>query len=146
MASEALPETYKAAVYDAPGKISTKVVDKPIPEPAAGDVLIRLYVLQPQQVCPDWSQKPKVLITRHLPQHTLRSMSLRSGYHAELVEAAPRTHGGRPGKQARWSPARRERVEGMRGNRWSRRKIEGSIRTKPGNLDRKPLLSAPQKK
>lgn len=42
-------ETYKAAVYDAPGKISTKVVDKPIPEPAAGDVLIRLYVLQLQQ-------------------------------------------------------------------------------------------------
>lgn len=47
MAGEALPETYKAVVYDEPGKLSTKVVEKPIPEPAAGDVLIRLYAPLP---------------------------------------------------------------------------------------------------
>lgn len=43
MAGEALPDKYKAAVYDQPGKISTKIVEKPMPEPAAGDVLIKLY-------------------------------------------------------------------------------------------------------
>lgn len=43
MADETLPKKYKAAVYDEPGKISTKVVEKELPEPAAGDVLIRLY-------------------------------------------------------------------------------------------------------
>lgn len=45
MATEALPKTYKAAIYDEPGKISAKVVEKDMPEPAAGDVLIRLCVL-----------------------------------------------------------------------------------------------------
>lgn len=40
--AETLPETYKAAIYDKPGTISTKVVEKTIPEPAAGDVLIKL--------------------------------------------------------------------------------------------------------
>ncbi|KAK7742319.1 hypothetical protein SLS53_004464 [Cytospora paraplurivora] len=39
---EALPAKYKAVVYDEPGKISTKVVELDIPEPAAGDVLIKL--------------------------------------------------------------------------------------------------------
>lgn len=39
---EALPTKYKAVVYDEPGKISTKVVELDIPEPAAGDVLIKL--------------------------------------------------------------------------------------------------------
>lgn len=39
---ETFSEKYKAAIYDAPGTISTKVVEKDIPEPAAGDVLIRL--------------------------------------------------------------------------------------------------------
>lgn len=40
-----LPQKYSAAVYDEPGKISVKVVEKDLPEPAAGDVLIKLYVL-----------------------------------------------------------------------------------------------------
>lgn len=40
---DALPSKYKAAVYDQPGKISTKVVELDMPEPAAGDVLIKLY-------------------------------------------------------------------------------------------------------
>ncbi|KAM0709755.1 hypothetical protein Q7P35_003795 [Cladosporium inversicolor] len=37
-----LPGTYKACVYDQPGKISTKVVDLEMPEPGAGEVLINL--------------------------------------------------------------------------------------------------------
>lgn len=40
---DALPSKYKAAIYDQPGKISTKLVDLDMPEPAAGDVLIKLY-------------------------------------------------------------------------------------------------------
>lgn len=40
---DALPSKYKAAVYDQPGKISTKIVELDMPEPAAGDVLIKLY-------------------------------------------------------------------------------------------------------
>jgi propanol-preferring alcohol dehydrogenase len=41
-----LPATYKACVYDEPGKISTKVVDLDMPEPGAGEVLINLLVLR----------------------------------------------------------------------------------------------------
>lgn len=37
-----IPATYKAAIYDKPGSISTQVVDLPMPEPQAGEVLIRL--------------------------------------------------------------------------------------------------------
>lgn len=37
-----LPAKYKAVIYDEPGKISTKVVELDMPEPAAGDVLIKL--------------------------------------------------------------------------------------------------------
>lgn len=39
-----LPRTYKACVYDQPGKISTKVVDLDMPEPGSGEVLINLSV------------------------------------------------------------------------------------------------------
>lgn len=39
-----LPRTYKACVYDEPGKISTKVVDLDMPEPGSGEVLINLSV------------------------------------------------------------------------------------------------------
>lgn len=39
-----LPKTYKALVYDEPGKISTKIVDLDMPEPGAGEVLINLFV------------------------------------------------------------------------------------------------------
>lgn len=39
-----LPRTYKACVYDEPGKISTKVVDMDMPEPGSGEVLINLSV------------------------------------------------------------------------------------------------------
>ncbi|KAM0695357.1 hypothetical protein Q7P36_005716 [Cladosporium allicinum] len=37
-----LPSTYKACVYDEPGKISTKVIDLDMPEPGPGEVLINL--------------------------------------------------------------------------------------------------------
>lgn len=40
-----LPKKYKAAIYDEPGKISTKVVELDMPEPGPGEVLINLYVL-----------------------------------------------------------------------------------------------------
>lgn len=40
--SESIPKTYKAAVYDKPGTLSTKVVDLETPEPGYGQVLIRL--------------------------------------------------------------------------------------------------------
>ena len=38
-----LPKQYKACVYDAPGKISTKVETLDMPEPGPGEVLIHLY-------------------------------------------------------------------------------------------------------
>lgn len=40
-----LPKKYKAAVYDQPGKISTKIVELDMPEPGPGEVLINLYSL-----------------------------------------------------------------------------------------------------
>jgi hypothetical protein len=39
-----LPKTYKACVYDEPGKISTKVVNLDVPEPGPGEVLVKLSV------------------------------------------------------------------------------------------------------
>jgi hypothetical protein len=40
--SAELPKTYKAAVYDKPGSISTKVTELETPEPGPGEVLIKL--------------------------------------------------------------------------------------------------------
>ncbi|KAI4119776.1 MAG: hypothetical protein LQ345_000335 [Seirophora villosa] len=37
-----IPKQYKAAVYDAPGKISTKIETLDTPEPGPGEVLIKL--------------------------------------------------------------------------------------------------------
>lgn len=37
-----VPKTYKAAIYDAPGTISTKVVELETPVPGSGQVLINL--------------------------------------------------------------------------------------------------------
>ncbi|GAM85158.1 hypothetical protein ANO11243_031620 [Dothideomycetidae sp. 11243] len=42
MATTALPSKYKAAVYDKPGTVSTKVVELDMPEPGPGEVLINL--------------------------------------------------------------------------------------------------------
>lgn len=42
MGSVELPKKYKAAVYDKPGSISTKIEELDMPEPGAGEVLINL--------------------------------------------------------------------------------------------------------
>jgi propanol-preferring alcohol dehydrogenase len=44
MATTELPKKYKAAIYDKPGSISTKIEELDMPEPGAGEVLINLYV------------------------------------------------------------------------------------------------------
>ncbi|KAI0483047.1 GroES-like protein [Xylariaceae sp. FL0804] len=40
--TDELPKTYKAVIYDEPGKVSTKVVDLDMPEPGPGEVLIKM--------------------------------------------------------------------------------------------------------
>ena len=40
--SVSIPQKQKAAIYDQPGKISTKVVEIDVPEPGAGEILINL--------------------------------------------------------------------------------------------------------
>ncbi|KAJ9665594.1 hypothetical protein H2201_004286 [Coniosporium apollinis] len=42
MGDAELPKKYKAAVYDKPGEISTKIVELDMPEPGPGEVLINL--------------------------------------------------------------------------------------------------------
>jgi propanol-preferring alcohol dehydrogenase len=37
-----IPKKYKAAVYDKPGSISTKIEELETPEPGPGDVLVKL--------------------------------------------------------------------------------------------------------
>jgi propanol-preferring alcohol dehydrogenase len=37
-----IPKKHKAAIYDKPGTLSTKVVEVDTPEPGAGEVLVRL--------------------------------------------------------------------------------------------------------
>lgn len=42
MASVDIPKQYKAAVYDEPGKVSTKIESLDTPEPGPGEVLINI--------------------------------------------------------------------------------------------------------
>lgn len=42
MTAPEIPKKQKAAIYDRPGTVSTKVVEIDVPEPAAGEVLINL--------------------------------------------------------------------------------------------------------
>lgn len=42
-----IPKKQKAAVYDKPGTVSTKVTEIDVPEPGQGEVLINLYVNKP---------------------------------------------------------------------------------------------------
>ncbi|RJE27332.1 alcohol dehydrogenase [Aspergillus sclerotialis] len=44
MAAPEIPKKQKAAIYDNPGTVSTKVVEIDVPEPGPGEVLINLYV------------------------------------------------------------------------------------------------------
>ena len=39
-----IPQTYKACIYDEPGKISIKIETLKTPEPGPGEVLINMYV------------------------------------------------------------------------------------------------------
>jgi hypothetical protein len=39
---DTLPSKYKAMIYDQPGTISTKLVELDMPEPEAGDLLIKM--------------------------------------------------------------------------------------------------------
>ena len=39
-----IPKKHKAAVYDKPGSISTKIEELDVPEPGPGEVLINLFV------------------------------------------------------------------------------------------------------
>lgn len=45
MGSVDIPKKYKAAVYDKPGTISTKIEELDTPEPGPGEVLVNLYAL-----------------------------------------------------------------------------------------------------
>lgn len=45
MAAPEIPKKQKAAIYDQPGSVSTKVVELDVPEPGSGEVLINLYVI-----------------------------------------------------------------------------------------------------
>lgn len=44
MASVEIPKKYKAAVYDSPGSVSTKIEELDTPEPGPGEVLVNLLV------------------------------------------------------------------------------------------------------
>lgn len=50
MATPDIPKKQKAAVFDQPGTVSTKVVEIDVPEPGAGQVLINLLVY-PRRLC-----------------------------------------------------------------------------------------------
>lgn len=50
MAAPEVPKKQKAAVYDQPGTVSTKVVEIDVPEPGSGEVLINLSVDLPVRV------------------------------------------------------------------------------------------------
>lgn len=44
MAAPDIPKKQKAAIYDNPGSVSTKIVELDVPEPSDNEVLINLYV------------------------------------------------------------------------------------------------------
>ena len=45
-----IPAKQRAAIYDQPGTVSTKVVELDVPEPGVGEVLINLYVKRSYRV------------------------------------------------------------------------------------------------
>lgn len=45
MAAPEIPKKQKAAIYDQPGSVSTKIVELDVPEPGSGEVLINLYAI-----------------------------------------------------------------------------------------------------
>lgn len=67
MADVQIPKKHKAAVYDKPGSISTKIEELDVPEPGPGEVLINLCVLP---LKPNISHSPKPTIT-YIAQHSI---------------------------------------------------------------------------
>lgn len=55
MGSIDIPKKHKAAVYDKPGSISTKIEELDTPEPGPGEVLINLYVVVFTDLIPIYS-------------------------------------------------------------------------------------------
>lgn len=56
MAALEIPKKQKAAVYDQPGTVSTKIKEIDVPEPGAGEVLINLYVSRPEYFSVEWKR------------------------------------------------------------------------------------------
>lgn len=56
MAALEIPKKQKAAVYDQPGTVSTKIEEIDVPEPGAGEVLINLYVSRPEYFSVEWKR------------------------------------------------------------------------------------------
>ena len=73
MAAPEIPKKQKAAVYDQPGTVSTKVVEIDVPEPAAGEVLINLYVhgQTGQHESPHGREMNYLTSETNGPEHTL---------------------------------------------------------------------------
>ena len=51
MAEVVIPTKQKAAIYDQPGTVSTKVVELDVPDPGPGEVLINLLVYVQSTLC-----------------------------------------------------------------------------------------------
>lgn len=51
MAALEIPKKQRAAIYDEPGSVSTKVVELDVPEPSTGEVLINLYAEHSSHKC-----------------------------------------------------------------------------------------------
>lgn len=50
MAAPDIPKKQKAAIYDNPGSVSTKIVELDVPEPGDNEVLINLCVKPPEKL------------------------------------------------------------------------------------------------
>lgn len=71
-----IPKKHKAAVYDKPGSISTKIEELDVPEPGPGEVLINLYVHPLPSMHPLHSPNPILPEYKDVPTNaTFRSHS-----------------------------------------------------------------------
>lgn len=57
-----IPSVQESIIYDEPGTLSTKVVEHSVPEPGAGEVLIRLYG---QAILSDLQHSSKIGYSTH---------------------------------------------------------------------------------
>jgi propanol-preferring alcohol dehydrogenase len=89
MADVQIPKKHKAAVYDKPGSISTKIEELDVPEPGAGEVLINLYVSLSSPISHTHQNRLLPgLIHTDIPQLPLRRLPLRHGRDAQRLEDA----------------------------------------------------------